>query len=246
MSQFWRWWQTTPPAPSLSLSLSARPLGRGGVLHQPGGRGRPPPVVGLGLDTSFLPSRACPSVVRLKTIQSSPMERDLYNAVCPSWVVSKNRCSLKFGGNISSCQSPSADSVGVKADYLTYSCQNEYGNYSINSTFESNLKLLLDSLPYNTATTGFNNTTVGEGLNRVYGQALCRGDASSIACESCVSNASQEIMKLCNAEDALIWYELCQVHHSFQDFFSNMVYTGKYPDSNSQEKLASDPAHFYT
>ncbi|XP_056171963.1 cysteine-rich receptor-like protein kinase 15 isoform X1 [Syzygium oleosum] len=133
----------------------------------------------------------------------------------------------------------------VEADYLTYSCQNEYGNHSTNSTFESNLKLLLDSLPYNTATMGFNNTTVGEGPNRVYGQALCRGDATSTACESCVSNASQEIMKLCNAKDAIISYELCQVRYSFQDFFSNMVYTGKYPDSNSQEKLASDPARFY-
>ncbi|KAK3431862.1 hypothetical protein EUGRSUZ_E03719 [Eucalyptus grandis] len=115
-----------------------------------------------------------------------------------------------------------------------------------NGTFESNLKLLLDSLSYNTATTGFYNTTVGEGLSQIYGQALCRGDASSAACEGCVSNASQEIMKLYTAEDALIWYELCQVRYSFQDFFSKMVYTGKYPDSDYQEKLASDPARFYT
>ncbi|KAK3431856.1 hypothetical protein EUGRSUZ_E03732 [Eucalyptus grandis] len=136
--------------------------------------------------------------------------------------------------------------MSVKADYLTNSCQHEYGNYSTNSTFGSNLKLLLDSLSYNTAKTGFYNTTIGEGLDRIYGQTLCRGDASSTACESCVSNASEEIMKLCTAEDALIWYELCQGRYSFQDFFSNMVYTGKYPDSNSQDKLASDPADYYT
>lgn len=134
----------------------------------------------------------------------------------------------------------------VEADYLELSCQYEYGNYSTNSTFESNLKQLLDSLSYNTATTGFYNTTVGDGLHRIYGQALCRGDASSTACEGCVSNARQEIMNLCTAEDALIWYELCQVRYSFQDFFSKMVYTGKYPDSDYQEKLASDPALFYT
>ncbi|KAK3431984.1 hypothetical protein EUGRSUZ_E04125 [Eucalyptus grandis] len=136
--------------------------------------------------------------------------------------------------------------IRVEADYLELSCQYEYRNYSTNSTFESNLKLLLDSLSYNTATTGFYNTTVGEGLSQIYGQALCRGDASSAACEGCVSNASQEIMKLYTAEDALIWYELCQVRYSFQDFFSKMVYTGKYPDSDYQEKLASDPARFYT
>ncbi|KAL3740644.1 hypothetical protein ACJRO7_021852 [Eucalyptus globulus] len=136
--------------------------------------------------------------------------------------------------------------IRVEADYLELSCRYEYGNYSTNSTFESNLKLLLDSLSYNTATTGFYNTTVGEGLSRIYGQALCRGDASSAVCEGCVSNASQEIMKLYTAEDALTWYELCQVRYSFQDFFSKMVYTGKYPDSDYQEKLASDPARFYT
>ncbi|KAL3740636.1 hypothetical protein ACJRO7_021844 [Eucalyptus globulus] len=100
---------------------------------------------------------------------------------------------------------------------LELSCQYEYGNYSTN-----------------------------KGLNRICGQALCQGDASSAACEGCVSNASQEIMNLCTAEDALIWYELCQVRYSFQDFFSKMVYTGKYPDSDYREKLASDPARFYT
>ncbi|KAF8020205.1 hypothetical protein BT93_G0796 [Corymbia citriodora subsp. variegata] len=136
--------------------------------------------------------------------------------------------------------------MSVEADYLNISCQYKFGNYSTHSTFESNLKVLLDSLSNNTTHTGFYNTTVGEGHNRIYGQALCRGDASSTACESCVSNANLEIMKLCNAEDALIWYELCQVRYSFQDFFSNMDYTGKYPYSNSQEKLASDPALYYT
>lgn len=136
--------------------------------------------------------------------------------------------------------------ISVEADYLALSCQYEYGNYSGNSTFESNLKLLLDLLSYNTSKMGFYNTYVGEDHDRVYGQALCRGDASSAECASCVSNASQEITKLCTAEDALIWYELCQVRYSFEDFFSQMIYTGKYPDSNNQEKLASDPARFYT
>ena len=36
------------------------------------------------------------------------------------------------------------------------------------------------------------------------------------------------------------------MRYSFQDFFSKMVYTGKYPDLNNQEKLASEPARFHT
>ncbi|XP_048132924.1 cysteine-rich receptor-like protein kinase 15 [Rhodamnia argentea] len=136
--------------------------------------------------------------------------------------------------------------ISVEADYLELSCQSELGNYSSNGPFKTNLKLLLDLLSHGTAKTGFYNNTVGEGRDRIYGQALCRGDASSAACESCVGNASQEIMKLCIAEDALIWYELCQVRYSFQNFSLNWDYTGKYPHSNHQEKLASDPASLYT
>ncbi|MED6173937.1 hypothetical protein PIB30_064404 [Stylosanthes scabra] len=125
-------------------------------------------------------------------------------------------------------------------------CPTEFPLYSRNSTFDNNLKLLLGLLPSNTASkNGFYNTSVGDGENKVYGQALCRGDISnSRVCKECIEKASQDLTKRCNSEDAIIWYELCQVRYSFQMFFSTMTYTGKYPNHNLKEKNVSDPAGF--
>ncbi|KAM1766242.1 hypothetical protein ACFX11_005275 [Malus domestica] len=114
-----------------------------------------------------------------------------------------------------------------------------------NSQFESNLERLLESLSSNTSIAGgFYNDTVGDGLDIVYGQALCRWDVNSTVCQNCVDEARQEIFKSCNATDAMIWYELCQVRYSYQMFFQLMVYTGKYLDKDSQEKNVSNPHHF--
>ncbi|CAK7350951.1 unnamed protein product, partial [Dovyalis caffra] len=131
------------------------------------------------------------------------------------------------------------------AEHLDTYCSNNTGNYTLNSPFENNLKLLLQTLPSITSLTGFNYTSVGEFPAKVYGQALCRGDVNSSACQACVEKASQEIFDDCASfKDAIIWYELCQVHYSFQNMTSLYVYTGKYPDWDSQENFVSDPVHF--
>ncbi|KAK1556426.1 hypothetical protein Q3G72_004879 [Acer saccharum] len=115
--------------------------------------------------------------------------------------------------------------------------------YTPNSPFEQNLKLLLQSLSSNTSLNGgFYNSSIGDDTNRVYGQALCRGDANHTACQVCIENAVQDILKNCSSEDAIIWYDLCQIHYSSQNFFSiNTGYYGKFPDSNDQRKRISDP-----
>jgi len=123
-------------------------------------------------------------------------------------------------------------------------CNPDSRNFTLNSPFENNLKLLLESLPTNTSVTGFyDNNSTGEDP-KVYGQALCRGDVNSTVCRDCIETASQEILKQCKSEDAMIWFELCQVRYSLQSFFSLMVYTGKYPEQNYLEKNLSNPAHF--
>jgi hypothetical protein len=131
------------------------------------------------------------------------------------------------------------------ADHLVTSCSDNTSNYTLNSPFESNLKLLLENMPSITSLTGFNHTSVGDIPAKVYGQALCRGDVNSSSCQACVEKASQQIFNDCrNYKDAIIWYELCQVHYSFQNMTSLYVYTGKYPDWDSHEKFLSDPKHF--
>jgi hypothetical protein len=124
-------------------------------------------------------------------------------------------------------------------------CRPDSRNYTPNSPFENNLKLLLQySLPSNTSVKGFYNDSNGEDP-KVYGQALCRGDVNSTVCRDCIKNASQEILKQCKSEEATIWFELCQVRYSRQSFSPLMVYFGKYPEHIYLEKnLSINPVHF--
>ncbi|KAJ0018046.1 hypothetical protein Pint_10859 [Pistacia integerrima] len=123
-------------------------------------------------------------------------------------------------------------------------CFNDAINYTANSQFEDNLHELLHWLPSNTSVTGFYNNYFGDGADRVYGEALCRGDVNQTICQNCIKIASQEVLNGCKSKEKIIWYEFCQIHYSFQNFSTLMVYTGKYPDSNSLEKNVSNPSHF--
>ncbi|KAL6197578.1 hypothetical protein ACLB2K_033186 [Fragaria x ananassa] len=131
------------------------------------------------------------------------------------------------------------------ADFLSEYCHSGSISYTASSPFENNVKLLLESLSSNTSISGgFYNDTIGNSPDQVYGQALCRGDVNSTVCQSCVHDASQEILKRCKNQEAIIWYEQCQVHYSSSPFFSLMVYTGKYPEKNKLEKNVSNPNQF--
>ncbi|KAK3188268.1 hypothetical protein Dsin_027829 [Dipteronia sinensis] len=130
----------------------------------------------------------------------------------------------------------------TNANRLELDCPDS-SDYTPNSPFEQNLKLLLQSLSSNTSLHGgFYNSSIGDNTNRVYGQALCRGDANSTACQDCIENAVQDILKNCKSEDPIIWYDLCQIHYSSQNLFSiNTGYYGKFPDSNDQWRRVSNP-----
>ncbi|KAF7811125.1 cysteine-rich receptor-like protein kinase 15 [Senna tora] len=131
------------------------------------------------------------------------------------------------------------------SDPLFIWCPSEIPDYTPNTPFHNNLKLLLESLSSNISTSGYYNTSIGEEQDKVYGQALCRGDINSKICEKCVEEASQDILNKCRSQDAIIWYELCQVRYSFQMFISRMVYTGKFPEVDNQEKnVSKDPKRF--
>uniref|UniRef100_A0A7N2LUE9 Cysteine-rich receptor-like protein kinase 10 n=1 Tax=Quercus lobata TaxID=97700 RepID=A0A7N2LUE9_QUELO len=135
----------------------------------------------------------------------------------------------------------------ASGELLGIFCPNDFRNYTHNSPFENNLKQLLELLPSNTSVTGFYNTSIGDGdyQDTVYGQALCRGDVNSTVCQNCIQNASQKILTQCKSEDAMIWFELCEVRYSYQMFFSLMVYPGK--DAyylKNLEQNSSHPVHY--
>ncbi|KAJ6397042.1 hypothetical protein OIU77_021975 [Salix suchowensis] len=133
----------------------------------------------------------------------------------------------------------------VVADPLYTACLTEYGNYDLGSPFEKNLKVVVQTLPSISSSTGFNNTASGIFPDIVSGQALCRGDVTSSACQTCLREASQKLLEECKSKDAAIWYEACQIRYSFQNLTSLNVYAGKYPVLESEKKSVSDTVHFY-
>ncbi|KAK7366504.1 hypothetical protein VNO80_08495 [Phaseolus coccineus] len=132
-------------------------------------------------------------------------------------------------------------------DPLDFYCpsSSEFPLYNLNSSFHDNLNLVMGLLSsINASTAGFYNTSRGQEPNKVYGQSLCRGDiTNSTVCKECIEKASQDIMNRCRSENAMIWYNLCQVRYSFQSF-DVVAYTGKYPKQNDEEKNVSDPIRF--
>ncbi|KAK1260554.1 Cysteine-rich repeat secretory protein 1 [Acorus gramineus] len=108
----------------------------------------------------------------------------------------------------------------TRADPLYQICQN-LGNYTTNSTYQSNLNLLLHTLSSNGPITGFLTDTEGSSPNQVFGRALCRGDTIQSNCASCLSNAVQDVVQLCPHQmSAIIWYDDCQLRYSNATFFS--------------------------
>ncbi|CAK9164461.1 unnamed protein product, partial [Ilex paraguariensis] len=107
-------------------------------------------------------------------------------------------------------------------NYLYNFCGNDTTIYSPNSTFKSNLNLLLSNLSSNnTPNNLFYNATAGRGPpGAAYGLFLCRGDVTINVCHDCVVTASQEIVKSCpNETVAYIWYDECMLRYDNKSFF---------------------------
>lgn len=111
-------------------------------------------------------------------------------------------------------------------NYLDYSCSNTT-TFAPNSTYQSNLNLLLSSLSSNATSInddGFHNTTTGEGTDTIYGLFLCRGDVSTNVCQECVTFATRDVIQRCPVEKvAIIWYDECFLRYSNRSFFNTMV-----------------------
>ncbi|KAI4298608.1 hypothetical protein L6164_032145 [Bauhinia variegata] len=66
---------------------------------------------------------------------------------------------------------------------LHNSCMNENGNYTANSTYQTNLNTLLSNLSSNTQTDyGFYNFSLGENSDQVNATGLCSGDIKPDVC----------------------------------------------------------------
>ncbi|RZC46244.1 hypothetical protein C5167_039191 [Papaver somniferum] len=103
------------------------------------------------------------------------------------------------------------------------------GNYTANSTYKTNLNLLLNSLSTtfennNTIPpNGYRNITVGKGPDTVYGSLHCREDVSPDKCSDCVQLATEEVLSdsgCPNSKGAIMFYNGCVLRYSSKYFFS--------------------------
>ncbi|XP_038710351.1 cysteine-rich receptor-like protein kinase 10 [Tripterygium wilfordii] len=115
--------------------------------------------------------------------------------------------------------------ITTEADpnYISHECSNTT-TFTPNSTYQSNLNLLLSSLDSNsTSNNGFHNTTTGQTPDIVYGLFLCRGDVSTDVCQDCVTFATQDVVQRCPVEKVtVIWYDECLLRYSNRSFFDSV------------------------
>ncbi|KAA3477889.1 cysteine-rich receptor-like protein kinase 25 isoform X1 [Gossypium australe] len=109
--------------------------------------------------------------------------------------------------------------------FLYKFCYDKDTTFTTNSTYGTNLNLLLSSLTSNAnRIDGFYNTTVGQQPpDRIYGLFLCRGDVTPDVCRDCVAAAARNATSLCPVEkNSVIWYDKCVLRYSNESIFSAM------------------------
>ncbi|KAJ4912959.1 putative cysteine-rich receptor-like protein kinase 23 [Raphanus sativus] len=105
--------------------------------------------------------------------------------------------------------------------YRFHSCLTKT-TFSRNSTYFTNLRILLSSLSSSNASysTGLQNAAVGEPPERVNGQFSCTSAISPELCRSCVAFSVRDILIRCpNEKEATIYYNQCMLRYSFLDDF---------------------------
>ncbi|XP_028776283.1 cysteine-rich receptor-like protein kinase 25 [Neltuma alba] len=127
--------------------------------------------------------------------------------------------------------------------YSAHACTDSI-TYKPKTTFETNLNLLLSSLP-SKASDGshFYRTRTGNAApDAVNGLFLCRGDILAAACQECVSAAAEEIKRRCpDQKEAIIWYDVCMLRYSNQSFNKIVPSTDL---SNTKEIAPEDKDRF--
>ncbi|KAK3024829.1 hypothetical protein RJ639_045046 [Escallonia herrerae] len=99
------------------------------------------------------------------------------------------------------------------------------GNYTSNSTYATNLKGLLSSIPTSSDlnSDGFFNASIGRNPDQVYAIGLCRGDLAVPSCRSCLNDTVQAITQACpNQKEASRGYDNCMLRFSNRNILGSM------------------------
>ncbi|XP_050147713.1 cysteine-rich receptor-like protein kinase 27 isoform X20 [Malus sylvestris] len=106
-------------------------------------------------------------------------------------------------------------------------CINEKGNYTTNSTYQTNLNRLLSSLPSDENGNGYGFYNASYRLNssneHIYAIGLCRGDVKAEDCRSCLNNSRYDLLQRCpNQKEAFGSYEKCMLRYSNRSIYGVM------------------------
>ncbi|CAN7081519.1 unnamed protein product [Brassica oleracea var. botrytis] len=107
------------------------------------------------------------------------------------------------------------------------------GNFSSNSTFNANRRIILSFLPSNVTTQDgfYYNGSIGEGPNRVYARGMCIPGSTADDCSDCIKTASDGLVQSCpNQTEAYSWPgdpTLCLVSYSNTSFSGSVDSDGR-------------------
>ncbi|KAI3909822.1 hypothetical protein MKW92_027034 [Papaver armeniacum] len=102
-------------------------------------------------------------------------------------------------------------------------------NYTANSTYRTNLNILLSSLSTtftNNSTIpqyGYRNITIGANPDTVYGSLHCREDIAPAICSICAQLATETVLQdsgCPNKKTAIMFYNGCVLRYSNENYFS--------------------------
>ncbi|KAK4491958.1 hypothetical protein RD792_002742 [Penstemon davidsonii] len=99
------------------------------------------------------------------------------------------------------------------------------GNYSTNSTYQTNLNTLLSSLSTTFGSTnGFYNASVGQNPDRANAIVFCRADIQLDTCRRWVQGAAIYLVTSCpNQRQAVLWSENCMLRYSNEPIVGTMT-----------------------
>ncbi|XP_027937059.1 putative receptor-like protein kinase At4g00960 isoform X2 [Vigna unguiculata] len=96
------------------------------------------------------------------------------------------------------------------------SCDNNNGNYTVNSTYYNNLNILLSSFSTHAEINyGFYNFSHGQGTDKAHAVGVCRGDRTQEECLKCLNDSRVTLTKECpNQKEAIVWDGECSLRYS--------------------------------
>ncbi|TVU50178.1 hypothetical protein EJB05_01539, partial [Eragrostis curvula] len=115
-------------------------------------------------------------------------------------------------------------------------------NFTASNQYRANLIELMNELPPRAiANGGFDNTTVGDPPNKVFGLTMCYADSNSTSCQECLRAAGYAVQQECPfSREVKATFGACLFRYSNESFFSVADLTVTYDAATPTSGLFMD------